>query len=284
MKGFMALGGIYMMDRATNHIEEVVLKDEYGPVHFFLMPYIRPSEVDLEDEENLHTDFDATKALLSTIDLDTNNRNVLLAHLFVTPGKDKEEIGTLESIPSALFDEFDYVALGHLHGPHSVGRYEVRYSGSPLKYSLNEKDQKKSCTIIELGPKGNVDIAQIALQPKRDVLEFKDYYNAFLQDDKYLKHKDTDYVSFVALDEDEPYNAMARLKETYFYALNLQYENTRTKNLQLQEIKSVSISSPLEILEKLFEEKNHQKMSEKQIQLAKEIFAEIGSEMKGEDA
>jgi exonuclease SbcD len=160
----------------------------------------------------------------------------------------------------------------------------VRYSGSPLKYSLNEKDQKKSCTIIELGPKGNVDIAQIALQPKRDVLEFKDYYNAFLQDDKYLKHKDTDYVSFVALDEDEPYNAMARLKETYFYALNLQYENTRTKNLQLQEIKSVSISSPLEILEKLFEEKNHQKMSEKQIQLAKEIFAEIGSEMKGEDA
>jgi exonuclease SbcD len=282
MKGFMALGGIYTMDRATDHIEEVVLKDEYGDIHFFLMPYIRPMEVSIQEEESLHTDFEATKALLKTIDLDSRNRNVLLAHLFVTPGEDKDEIGTLESIPCALFDDFDYVALGHLHGPHSAGRHEVRYSGSPLKYSLNEKDQKKSCTIIDLGPKGYVEINEIPLHPLRDVLEFKDYYNNFFQDETYLNHKDADYISFVALDENEPSNAMARLKEVYRFPLNLRYENTRTKSLQAHEIHPVSISSPLEVLEKLFIEMNHKKMSEKQIRLAKEIFAEVRSETKGD--
>jgi exonuclease SbcD len=298
MKTFYELGQVYMMNREPGKIQSVTEEDEYGQIHIYLLPYIRPRELtkiipesaDPSDEEavqkvDVSSDMEATKALVDSIDLNTDERNIILAHLFVDDVNldEENEVGTLQPVSADIFEPFDYTALGHLHNPHAVKKENIRYAGSPIKYSLNEKHSNKSVTIIDMKEKGNVQITEIPLHPLRDIVEFKDEFLNFFSKEEYTSHANNDFVSFIATDENEAVSGLDRLKETYSYPLGLAYDNTKTRALSEIHPESIETKSPMDLLLDFYEKQNDAPMDENQIQLAKEIFDEIQRKDKEEE-
>ena len=196
------------------------LADEFGEVNIYLLACLRASHVrELFPEQDILTCQDAYKALIEREKIDPEKRNVLVAHQFFTYGAngpvrcesesfsagglDAADVRTIFGGEEALFD---YVALGHLHAPQSVGRKYIRYSGSPLKYSVSESGQRKSMTVVELGEKGNVALREIPFLPLRDVRLLEGTL-ARLTDPATVKNGNAeDYVSVILTDEEELYD------------------------------------------------------------------------------
>lgn len=166
----MERSGVHLAPVYDGRVEPVVLTDEYGPVKLYLLPFVKPSHVRrCFPEREIATYTDAVAAAVEAMGVDTAVRNVLVTHQFVTGAArcDSEElsVGGTDNVDASVFDPFDYVALGHIHGPQQVGRETVRYCGTPLKYSFSEAGHKKSVTVVELGAKGSVTIRTIPLKP-----------------------------------------------------------------------------------------------------------------------
>ena len=173
---------VYLAGVFTGKAQHLSLQDAYGALELYLLPFIKPAVVrSFYPEESIETYEDAVRVALSHSDIDPQKRNVLVAHQFVTNnGREPERsdsetlsVGALDQVDVSLFDGFDYVALGHIHGPQKIGRETVRYCGSPLKYSFSEWRHKKSVTIVELKEKGIVLLEQIPLQPIHDLREIR---------------------------------------------------------------------------------------------------------------
>ena len=224
----MAFGG-RLMERSGVHlapvydgkVEPVVLTDQYGPVKLYLLPFVKPSHVRrCFPEREIATYTDAVSAAIEAMEADTAVRNVLVTHQFVTGAArcDSEElsVGGTDNVDAAVFDPFDYVALGHIHGPQQVGRETVRYCGTPLKYSFSEAGHKKSVTVVELGAKGAVTIRTIPLKPLRDLVELRGTYEeltlrAFYEGTSYPR----DYIHIILTDEDDIPDAVGKLRIIY---------------------------------------------------------------------
>ena len=169
--------------RGTLYRQTVI--DEFGEADIYLLPFVKASQVrHFYPEEKIESYDDAVKAILQHADIDFEKRNIIVAHQFVAgKGADPEpggsesagtlSVGLVEKIGYDCFDGFDYAALGHIHSPQSVGREEVRYSGSPLKYSLSEVSNEKSAPVITIGKKGDVEIELVKLSPMRDLRHLK---------------------------------------------------------------------------------------------------------------
>ena len=179
----LSFGG-RLMDAAGIHIAPVydgsltplTLSDEHGPVDIYLLPFLKPVQVRrFFPDEDIESYTDAMAAVLRAANVDTARRNVLVAHQFVAgavPCESEEfSVGGTDNVAVCVFDDFDYVALGHIHGPQKVGRETVRYCGTPLKYSFSEVSHKKSVTVVEMGEKGSVGIRTVPLVPRRDMSE-----------------------------------------------------------------------------------------------------------------
>ena len=139
----LSRSGVYLSGVYSGQTPPVTLQDEYGPVHFYLLPFIRPSDVrrfDPEAQTGSYTE--ALRSAVEAMSIDSAERNVLAAHQFVTGAVagDSEElsVGGLDNVDGAVFDCFDYTALGHIHGPQNIGSERLRYCGTPLKYSFSE--------------------------------------------------------------------------------------------------------------------------------------------------
>ena len=157
------------------------MEDAAGLVQVHLLPFVRPIDVRAafpQRAEEIKTHHDAVRVALEEHPLDLGIRHVLVAHQFVTAAgvdpercesETKASLGGLDNVDASLFDAFNYVALGHLHGPQRIGRDEVRYAGSPVKYSFSEINQKKAAVIVELDGKGAVTHRQIPLMPLRQM-------------------------------------------------------------------------------------------------------------------
>ncbi|HKL79510.1 MAG TPA: exonuclease SbcCD subunit D, partial [Mobilitalea sp.] len=171
---------IHIAGTYQGKLDKIVLSDEHGLINIYLMPFVKPAHVRRYYPE-VKTYQEAVEAILSHGDIDKSQRNLLVAHQFITSGDNKPErcesetisIGGLDNIDTSVFEAFDYVALGHLHGPQRIGRDTVRYAGSPLKYSFSEARHIKSVTMIEIGDKGDVRYDKLPLQPIRDMREIK---------------------------------------------------------------------------------------------------------------
>ena len=235
--------GVYVEALYSGHMKPVTLEDQYGPVNFYLLPFVKASQVRAYHPDAEITNYDdAVQVALADALIDTSVRNVLLAHQFVTDGgKDPalggsessstRNVGTIERISSSRFDSMDYVALGHIHSAQAIGRPEVRYAGSPLKYSLSEVDHKKSATLVILGPKGQVDIRELPLTPQRDLRHIKGRLEQLLRPENITDPQDYIYVT---LTDDTPIdNAMGIFQQYYPNTVSLDYE--RDKQLGLQE-------------------------------------------------
>lgn len=159
--------GIYIAGDGKRKIEQVTLADAYGKVHFWLVPYIFPAQVNvILDKEDLKDYDSAMRALLAEQDIDFTERNVIVSHQFVTAGGEKPLMGGSETtvggigqIDAQVFSNFDYAALGHIHNAQAMGKLTVRYAGSPLCYHFSEAGQKKGLTLVELKEKGNLSLS-----------------------------------------------------------------------------------------------------------------------------
>ena len=153
-------------------------------------------------------------------------RSIAISHAFVMGGdvggsERTLSIGGSEQVSPQVFKDFQYTALGHLHGPQRMGADYIRYSGSPLKYSFDEHTQKKSFTIIDMNAKGNVDISTIPVEAKRDVVILEGYFEDLLNNKELqAKHKD-DYVQARLLDTMPIMDGMAKLRQVYHRCMTI---------------------------------------------------------------
>ena len=223
---------------------------------------------------------DACRVAVEKMEVDFTKRNVLLAHQFVTGSAtcDSEEIsvGGADNVDAAVFSGFDYVALGHIHGPQNAGSEQIRYCGTPLKYSFSEAGHKKSVTVAELGEKGSFRLHTVPLTPKHDLREIRGTYEQVTAKSFYANTPVEDYLHIILTDEEDVPEAAARLRVIYPNLMKLSYDNTRTRShAVIDGGADVQSKSPMELFEELYRLQNNQPMSGIQREFMKDLMEHI---------
>lgn len=228
--------GVHLAPVFDGRLRTVTLADQYGPVQFTLLPFLRPAQVRRFFPDVPTGDYEAAiRAVLGTVDTADGGRHVLLAHQFVTaagaaPARCDSElapVGTLDNVDVSAFDGFDYVALGHIHGPQRVGRDTVRYAGSPLKFSFSEARHHKSAPLVTLGEKGDVRVELLPLTPMRDLREIRGRLDDLLDPASWAGTKTDDFMH-ITLTDDAVMDAMNRVRAVYPNTLRLDFDNALT--------------------------------------------------------
>lgn len=276
----MGKSGIYFSKVYDGTVEKIPMQDAYGTVWIYLLPFLRPSTIRHslpERAEEVQSAADAVRIALEQTKIDEKERNVLLAHQFVTGAKrcDAEElqVGDVDQIPAELFASFEYVALGHIHSPQKVGRETVRYCGAPLKYSFSEAGQEKSITVVELKEKGSVDLRTIPLKPLHDLRKIRGTYLEVTAKSFYENRDCEDYLQVTLTDEEDVPDGMAKLRTIYPNLMRLEYDNKRTRsNAEVRAAERVEEKSELELFQEFYELQNNQPMTEVQEQFVEELL------------
>lgn len=284
----MARSGVHLAPVYHGTVAPITLTDAHGPVNLYLLPFLKPTHVRrFFPEREISTYTDALATAIQAMGVDPSVRNVLVTHQFVTGAArcDSEEIsvGGSDNVDVSVFDPFDYVALGHIHGPQQVGREGVRYCGTPLKYSFSEASHKKSVTVVELEEKGSLTVRTVPLVPQRDLVELRGTYEqltfrGFYQGTSYPQ----DYVHITLTDEEDIPDAVRKLRVIYPYLMKLDYDNRRTRTeVSLEGAQDVQQKSPLELLEEFYQQQNGQPMGQEQQAFARGLMEQIWEENEG---
>lgn len=274
--------GIHISPVYDGALAPVTLHDEFGPVHVWLLPFVKPAHVRRWfPDADIESYTDAVAEAVAHMDIDTAARNVLVTHQFVTggtrSGSEELSVGGTDNVDSGVFAPFDYVALGHLHGAQHIGRETIRYAGSPLKYSFSEARQHKSVTVVTLGEKGDVQVRTAALTPLRELREIRGSYDE-LTARSFYEHTTyrSDYLHLILTDEQDVFDAMSRLRTIYPYLMTLDYDNARTRAAGGMSVPAeTERRTPLELFEALYTRQNHQPMSEVQRAYIAQLMEQI---------
>ncbi len=289
-KEIMGKNGIHIAGAFRGKPDRITLEDEFGSISIYLLPFVKPSIVSYYLKDADTTTYEkAVKAVIDAAQIDVSQRNILIAHQFVTnQGVEPEQsdsellsVGGLDNIDVSVFDSFDYVALGHIHGPQKIGRETVRYCGTPLKYSFSECRHKKSVTCIEIGNKGDIKLTYLPLHPKRDMRIIKDNIDNLLSDEKYTGMNCEDYIQAIITDDEEVYDPMGRLRKVYPNILILERENARTRineDSRTSAAGDVANRTPLDLFEEFFKNQNNVELNDRQRKIVMEILTELGGE------
>ena len=280
----MAGSGIHMSPVYDGRVRPVILEDTYGPVHIYMLPFVKPAHVRRYfPEERIESYTDAMAAAIAAMEVEEGERNVLVTHQFVTGAlrSDSETVcvGGSDNVDAAVFSPFDYVALGHIHGPQSIGRETVRYCGTPLKYSFSEAGHQKSVTVVELGEKGHLAVRAVPLTPLREVRELRGTYMDLMDRRNYAGTATEDYLHITLTDEEDVPDAASKLRIIYPNLMKLDYDNARTRrNLEITGAEEVEQKSPLDLFAELYEKQNNQPMSHVQSSFLRELMVRIWEE------
>jgi exonuclease SbcD len=274
--------GIHISPVYDGALAPVTLQDAFGPVHVWLLPFVKPAHVRRWfPDADIESYTDAMAEAVAHMDIDTAARNVLVTHQFVTggtrSGSEELSVGGTDNVDSGVFAPFDYVALGHLHGAQHIGCETIRYAGSPLKYSFSEARQHKSVTVVTLGEKGDVQVRTVALTPLRELREVRGSYDE-LTARSFYKHTTyrSDYLHLILTDEQDVFDAMSRLRTIYPYLMTLDYDNARTRAAGGMSVPAeTERRTPLELFEALYKRQNHQPMSEVQREYIAQLMEQI---------
>lgn len=275
--------GIYLSPVYDGSVTKIPLKDQYGTVWIHLLPFIRPSTVRhvFENEADLVTDVQtAAETVIRHMEIDLKDRNILVAHQFVTGASRCEsedvQVGGLDNIDAAVFTPFDYTALGHIHSPQNVGTDRVRYCGTPLKYSFSEVDQEKSITVVELEKKGTVRTSLLPLKPLRDMRKLRGTYLELTDRSFYRDMNREDYIQVTLTDEDDVPDGLQKLRVIYPNIMQLLYDNQRTKTTQeVDAAQTVEKKTEMELFYEFYELQNNQPMTKQQKDFAEQLIREI---------
>lgn len=278
---------IYISGIFKGDMETISLKDEFGEVCIYLLPFIKPAMVQPYIETKLESYEQAVAEVLKAQQPKEKIRNILVAHQFVTnEGKDPQrsdserfQLGGVDSMDVHLFDAFDYVALGHIHRPQKIGRMEVRYAGSPLKYSFSEINHKKAITVVELKEKGNVSIRKLPLHPLREMVELKDKLTDLLSD-KYENYRNGYYLSITITDEEKQMDPIGQLKAKFDGILEFQVERTKRQVEDGQALTSDDLDkkTPMDLFKDFYRLQMDEELSTDQEKIMEEALQEMEDE------
>ena len=263
------------------------VEDSDGKVNIYLMPFIKASQVrHFYPDEEIENYDDAVRVVLDKSMINPEERNILVAHQFVA-GKSADPqlggsesvstqtVGLVEKIGADCFTDFDYVALGHIHSPQSVGREEIRYAGSPLKYSLSEASNNKFATIVNLGKKGDVDIKLEPLYPMRDLRHLKGRMKQLLKEENIIAPEDFIYVTLT--DEETVGNAMGIFQQYYPNTIRIEYDNSHTRELQQTDITQITENKTFgEMISDFYQMVYGCEISEEELAFMNKIAGEAG--------
>ena len=280
----MDLSGVHMSPVYDGHEKPIPLKDADGTVWVHMLPFVRPVNVrTVWPDEPISTWTDALRTAVAHMDIHPGERNVLIAHQFVTGAKRSESeevsVGGADNVDATVFAPFDYVALGHIHGPQNIeGDERIRYCGTPLKYSFSEKDHVKSVTVVELTA-GGLSVRTVPLKPQRDMRELRGTYDELTYLPNYQGTAKDDYLRIILTDEQDVPDAMAKLRLIYPNLMKLEYDNTRTRSAAwVAEAVQIEEKSGIELFDELYEKQNGQPMSETQRRFAQKLLERLGEE------
>ena len=261
---------VYVSPVFSGPPEPITLTDAHGPVDLYLLPFLKPAMVrHVWPDAPIESYNDALACVLDHCSPDPARRSVLVAHQFVAGAasceSEEPSVGGIDWVDAALFDKFDYVALGHLHSPQKVGRDALRYCGTPLKYSFSEASQHKSVTFVELGEKGSVTIAA-------SYMELTDRRN-------YEGTAVDDYLHITLTDEQDIPEALARLRVIYPNLMRLDYDNRRTQTRQeLDAPAKAEQKTPLEHFADFYQLQNNQPLTHEQAAFCQQLIESIWKE------
>lgn len=282
----MERSGIHLSPVYDGTVSSTAMQDEHGIVHVYLLPFIKPSHVRrFYPDAEIENYTDAVLTALSGLPRDSSERNVLVTHQFVTGASRSESeeisVGGSDHVDVTAFGGFDYVALGHIHGPQNIraDKGTVRYCGTPLKYSFSEVKHEKSVTIVELREKGTVSVQTIPLIPRHDLRELKGTYLELTAKSGYEGSRTDDYMHITLTDEEDIPDAVGKLRVIYPNLMKLDYDNRRTRSGIKPEMEEADRQrTPLELFEEFYKQQNNQTMSAEQLEFADGLIREIWEE------
>ena len=293
--------GVFVSPVYTGKIEPVTLKDEYGEIDIWMLPFVRPAAVRAtlasnEERENIVDYTSAIAAAIAQMHFTDGRRNILLAHQFVTGAErsdSEENVGGLDNVDASVFAPFDYVALGHIHKPQNVAKDEtgtprVRYSGTPLKYSLSEACHKKTLTAAELGAtpvnasgKAILHLQEIPLEPLHDLRELRGTFAELISQEIRTRlvaegKKLDDYIYVKLTDENDIPDAAQKLRGIYPNLMSLEYDNERTRRESIPlNLEHAERKSPLQLFGEFFSEMNGREMNGEENEFVQNLIGEI---------
>jgi len=273
---------LFLYGSFDGSLRKIVLTDKYGDVNFWLLPFIKPLSVRGFLSESCIESYDeALAAVLKTAGIDFTSRNVLVSHQFftkagVTPARSESEltpVGGLDAIDCGLIENFDYAALGHLHGAQNAGAAHIRYAGSPVKYSFSEWRQKKSVSLVALNEKGSLDIKELSLTPIHDMREIKGGIHKLMSSDVIALADKEDYLRVILTDEEEIIDPIGKLRSVYPNIMSLDFENSR-KSIDTGVIDTGKIKklSPFDLFTEFFLDTQGSTMTEEQTKIVYELL------------
>ena len=276
--------GVHLSPVFSGKIEPCTLTDEYGEVQIRMLPFIKPADVRHAFPEEEIADYtDAVRTVIRHMNPDPSVRNVLVAHQFVTGAarSDSEDVsvGGMDNVDASVFEPFDYVALGHIHGPQRIGRDTVRYCGTPLKYSFSERNHVKSVTVVTLGEKGRTEIRTVPLIPLHDMREIRGTYEELTLRKNWEGTATDDYLHVILTDENDVPDAMARLRVIYPNIMKVDYDNQRTRTASLTGLaEETERKSEMELFEEFYAGQNGQPLSGEQRSFAEALLEKLKEE------
>lgn len=275
---------IFLSPVYDGNVKPITLNDDYGEVNFYLLPFVRPADIRRYfPDENIENYTDAVKVAIDNMNVDFNERNILVTHQFVTGAELSESediiVGGTDNVSGEVFDGFDYVALGHIHREQTVGKDNIRYCGTPLKYSFSEAKHIKSVTILDFNDKGNIEYSKIPLTPLRDMREIRGTYYELTLKSNYESTNTEDYLHITLTDEEDIPDAIGKLRSIYPNIMKLDYDNLRTRGSgTVDAIENIESKSPFELFADLFKQQNNQDMSEEQEEIMRNLIDKIWEE------
>lgn len=276
----MNKSGIHMSPVYDGNIEPITLTDDYGNLNVYMLPFIKPGNVRRYYDEEINSYTDAVKIAIKKMNIDKNQRNLIVTHQFVAGAQlcDSEEIlsvGGTDQVAYTVFDEFDYVALGHIHSPQHISKETIRYSGTPLKYSFSECSHKKSVTVVDFKEKGKVEINTIPLIPKRDLVEIKGEFDEITKEEYYKNLNTDDYYHITLTDDDIP-DVINKLRKIYPNTMKLTYDNKRTQsNTKVGLAQNIENKSEYQLFAELYEKQNGTPLSEEQTEYLTKVIEKL---------
>jgi len=279
--------GLFICADYNGNLRKIELEDKYGKLNVYMLPYIKPIEVKkyFEDIE-INTYHEAVKQVIEKEKINKKERNIILSHQFVTAGNEEPErseseisvLGGTENVDVSCYKDFDYIALGHIHGPQRIGQDNARYAGTILKYSFSEVNQKKSLTIIDFKEKGDLKIELIPLKPLRDMRVIKGPIEELIKEENYIGTNREDYIRAIITNEEPVYDAIGKIKKIYPNTLRLDTENTKMLNNlegQVSNLDNIKKKDELELFNEFYKLQHNQELNEEQVEIMKKVIKEV---------
>ena len=279
----MDKSGIYMSPVYNGEVKPITLTDAFGEIKVYMLPFIKPSNVKrFFPEKEINSYNDAVKTVVDAMDKDESKRNILITHQFVTGAVRTESedisVGGTDNVDASVFGGVDYVALGHIHRSQKCGGGEyIRYSGTPLKYSFSEANDKKSVTIVELKSKGDISLDFIELTPMRDMVEIKGSYEeltlkSFWENTSYNEN----YMHVTLTDEEDIPDVLTKLRVIYKNIMKLDYDNKRTRSAnEINGAEKVDKKTPYQHFSDFYELQNGAPLSDEQATFIADMIEQI---------